>query len=179
MIGYAAKSREDIDATTEVAAIVVIASGVLAGSGDTGTASAIIAVTTLLLIEKQRLHALTRWLDEEALLASVHFAVLALVVLPLLPAGAYGPFGAIRPRELWIFVLFFSGLSFCAWIARRWHDPIFPRTFPHFGTESYWRDEASALEEVIQLTNSGDGGGAEGGADDPPPSGGKYFWDLN
>jgi uncharacterized membrane protein (DUF4010 family) len=44
---------------------------------------------------------------------------LALVILPLLPAGAYGPFGAVRPRELWALVLFFSGLSFAAWIARR------------------------------------------------------------
>src|SRR5690242_15944609 len=33
VIGYAARSRQDIDATTEVAAIVVIAGGVLAGSG--------------------------------------------------------------------------------------------------------------------------------------------------
>ncbi|KYF58642.1 hypothetical protein BE08_14025 [Sorangium cellulosum] len=70
-------------------------------------------------------------------------------------------------------------IHYAAWIARRWHDPIFPRTFPHFGTESYWGDEASALEEVMQITNDGDGGGAGGGDEEPPPSGGKYFWDLN
>src|SRR5689334_13225270 len=123
VIGYVARTRKDIDATTEVAGLVVVAAGALAGRGELATASAIFAVTTLLLIEKARLHALTRRIDEAALTASVHFAVLALVVLPLLPAGAYGPFGAIRPRELWMFVLFFSGLSFCAWIARRWLGP--------------------------------------------------------
>ncbi|WP_437681022.1 serine/threonine protein kinase [Sorangium sp. So ce131] len=70
-------------------------------------------------------------------------------------------------------------IHYAAWIARRWHDPIFPRTFPHFGTEGYWRDEASALEEVLQLTRAGDAGGDGGGDDAPPPSGTKYFWDLN
>ena len=35
---------------------------------------------------------------------------MALVVLPLLPSGPYGPWGGIRPRELWALVLFFSGL---------------------------------------------------------------------
>jgi uncharacterized membrane protein (DUF4010 family) len=49
----------------------------------------------------------------------VRFAVMALVVLPLLPAGPYGPLGGIRPREIWMLVLFFSGLSFAGYLARR------------------------------------------------------------
>jgi uncharacterized membrane protein (DUF4010 family) len=36
-----------------------------------------------------------------------------------LPQGPFGPLDAIRPRELWSLVLFFSGLSFLGWIARR------------------------------------------------------------
>jgi uncharacterized membrane protein (DUF4010 family) len=44
---------------------------------------------------------------------------MALVVLPLLPAGPYGPLGGVRPRELWALVLFFSGLSFLGHLARR------------------------------------------------------------
>ena len=38
--------------------------------------------------------------------------------MPLLPAGPYGPLGGVRPRELWVFVLFFSGISFAGYIAR-------------------------------------------------------------
>jgi uncharacterized membrane protein (DUF4010 family) len=33
--------------------------------------------------------------------------------------GPFGPLGGIRPRELWAMVLFFSGLSFLGYIARR------------------------------------------------------------
>jgi len=116
---YVAASRHDIDATTEVAALVVLAAGFVAGTGAFRLASGIIALETLLLVEKSRLHALVQRIDDLELRAGVRFAVMALVVLPLLPAGPYGPLGGIRPRELWALVLFFSGLSFVGHVARR------------------------------------------------------------
>jgi uncharacterized membrane protein (DUF4010 family) len=116
---YVAGSRHDIDGTTEVAALVVLAAGLLGGIGSIQLASAIFAIATLLLVEKTRLHALVRRIDDVGLRSGVRFAVMALVVLPLLPEGPYGPFGGIRPRELWALVLFFSGLSFAAYLARR------------------------------------------------------------
>lgn len=120
---YVARSRHDIDGTTEVAALVVLAAGVLAGTGHVQLASAIVALTTLLLVEKSRLHALVQRIDDVGLRSAVRFAVMALVVLPLLPEGPYGPFGGIRPRQLWILVLFFSGLSFAGDLARRLVGP--------------------------------------------------------
>jgi len=122
-VGYVAASRHDIDATTEVAALVVIAAGTLAGAGHLALASAVAAGTMLLLLEKTRLHALVARVDDASLRASARFAAMACIILPLLPAGRYGPLGAIRPRELWALVLFFSGLSFAAWLARRLIGP--------------------------------------------------------
>lgn len=121
--GYAARSRQDIDATTEVAGLVVLGAGVLAGLEQFALSSGIIAATALLLLEKGRLHAIVERVDDLTLRASARFAALALVILPVLPAGSYGPFGAVRPREVWAMVLFFSGLSFAAWIARRLLGP--------------------------------------------------------
>lgn len=118
-VGYARVSRHDIDATTEVAGVVVLTAGVLAGRGDTMIAMAIIAVTVLLLAEKTRLHGWTKRLDGTGVIAGARFAVMALVVLPLLPEGPYGPYDAVRPRELWALVLFFSGLSFVSYVIRR------------------------------------------------------------
>lgn len=115
---YFRASRREIDGTTEVAAVVVMAAGVLAGAGAYRVAGGIIALTSLLLIEKSRLHELAARIDDVGLRAGIRFAVLALVVLPVLPEGPYGPLGGIRPRELWALVLFFSGLSFVAYIAR-------------------------------------------------------------
>lgn len=118
-IGYARASRQDIDGTTEVAGVVVLASGALAGMGLTTVAAGVTALTVLLLLEKSRLHAMVTHIDDEGIIAGARFAVMALVVLPLLPSGPHGPYGAIRPRELWALVLFFSGLSFLSYVIRR------------------------------------------------------------
>ncbi len=116
---YFAASRRVIDGTTEVAALVVLSAGILAGTGYLVLASAITAITTLLLVEKSRLHAMIARIDDAGLRAGVRFAVMAVVILPLLPEGPYGPLGGIRPRQLWLFVLLFSGLSFVGYVARR------------------------------------------------------------
>ena len=116
---YLAGSRRRIDGTTEAAALVVLAAGLLAGGGYLALASGTVALTALLLVEKSRLHAVVAQIDDESLRAGLRFAVMAMVVLPLLPRGPYGPYGSIRPRELWMLVLFFSGLSFVGYIARR------------------------------------------------------------
>jgi len=117
--GYAAVSHRDPDGTTEVAALVVLATGTVAGAGHLQFASAIIAVTALLLIEKSRLHKAVARLDDAEIRAGVRFAVMAIVILPLLPEGPFGPWGGVRPRELWLWVLLFSGLSFLGFILRR------------------------------------------------------------
>lgn len=118
-IGYLRASRDDIDATTEVAAIVVLAAGVVAGLGEIRVAMGAIAITVLFLAEKTRLHGWAARLDDTGVTAGARFAVMALVVLPLLPVGPYGPYGAFHPRQLWELVLFFSGLSFTSYVARR------------------------------------------------------------
>ncbi|HZR84262.1 MAG TPA: DUF4010 domain-containing protein [Candidatus Binatia bacterium] len=116
---YVAASRRDVEATTEVAGLIVLAAGTLAGLGHLALASAVIAVTAFLLVEKSRLHSLVQRLDDAEVRAGARFAVMAAVVLPLLPAGPYGPGGAIRPRELWALVLVLSGVSFLGYVARR------------------------------------------------------------
>jgi uncharacterized membrane protein (DUF4010 family) len=116
--GYVAASHHDVDATTEVAAIVVLTTGMLAGLGQLALSSGLVSVTTLLLIEKTRLHGWVARIDDRSIRAGLRFAVMAMVVLPLLPAGPLDPFGWVRPRQLWALVLFFSGLSFIGYIAR-------------------------------------------------------------
>jgi uncharacterized membrane protein (DUF4010 family) len=119
VMAYFAGSRHDIDATTEVASLVVVAAGMTAGLGQTAIASGVIAVTALLLFEKSRLHDLVGRLEGPEIEAAFRFAVMAVVILPILPEGPFGPLGGVRPRQLWMLVLFFSGLSFAGYLARR------------------------------------------------------------
>lgn len=115
---YVMASRKDVGSTTEVAAFVVLAAGVLAGSGHWGLASGIIAVTAVLLAEKSQLHRWVERVPEKGVRSGFRFALMALVVLPLVPEGPFGPWGGVRPRELWIVVLLISGLSFLGYAAR-------------------------------------------------------------
>jgi uncharacterized membrane protein (DUF4010 family) len=119
LAGYVAASRTDVDATTEVSAIVVLGAGVAAGIGYLALASSLVAISVLFLVEKTRLHAWVARVQDRDLTAAARFAVMAIVILPLLPEGPYGPWDTVRPRELWILVLFFSGLSFAGYLARR------------------------------------------------------------
>lgn len=40
-------------------------------------------------------------------------------------------------------------IHYATWIARRWHDPTFRRTFGHFGDLRYWQKEVLDLREQI------------------------------
>lgn len=108
-----------IDATTEASALLVLALGALAGLGELALASGATAIVVLALVEKARLHGWVRQLGERELLAALHFAVLALVILPVLPTTPLPVLGGAAPRTLWIIVLLFSGLNFAGYVARK------------------------------------------------------------
>ena len=119
----AAQQTGDRDGTTETAALLVLATGGLCGLGHPSIGSGIAAVAVLALAEKGRIQGFVVKIGEPELRAALRFAVLALVVLPLLPEGPFGPDDAIRPRELWTIVLIFSGLNFLGYLARRAAGP--------------------------------------------------------
>ncbi len=114
-----AAAAPDPGATTEIAAVVVLGLGLLAGIGRLGLAAGVAVLVALALGEKARLHGIVRHLDARELRTGLQFAVLALVVLPLLPTGPYGPGDAIRPRALWTLVLVLLALDLAGWLARR------------------------------------------------------------
>jgi len=120
---FATAWRGVIDATTEVAGVVVLAAGATAGTGRLALASAVYAGTALVLVEKSKMHAAVDRIRSEELEAAARFAVLALVVLPLLPAEAIGWLGGVEPRRLWGLVLIFAGLSFVGYLALRIAGP--------------------------------------------------------
>jgi Ser/Thr protein kinase RdoA (MazF antagonist) len=42
-------------------------------------------------------------------------------------------------------------VNYTAWLARRWEDPIFPRSFPEFNTHQYWNERTKDLREQLDL----------------------------
>ncbi len=65
----------------------------------------------------------------------------------------YEVFRAFDPAELKL-IEPLRGLRlvhYAAWLARRWHDPIFPRSWPHFGSEEGWERETADLEQQLEV----------------------------
>ena len=41
-------------------------------------------------------------------------------------------------------------IHYCAWLARRWHDPAFPYHFPWFNTPRYWEEQIVTFREQLE-----------------------------
>jgi Ser/Thr protein kinase RdoA (MazF antagonist) len=41
-------------------------------------------------------------------------------------------------------------IHYAAWLARRWHDPAFPKAFPWFGVPRYWEEHVRQLVEQLE-----------------------------
>jgi len=63
----------------------------------------------------------------------------------------YGEFYDFQPRELRLIEALrtLRILHYSAWLAQRWDDPIFPRTFSWFNTPRYWEEHILSLREQL------------------------------
>ncbi|RYX96146.1 MAG: serine/threonine protein kinase [Comamonadaceae bacterium] len=64
----------------------------------------------------------------------------------------YDEFGEFDRRELALIepLRTLRLVHYSAWLAQRWHDPIFPINFPWFGSSDYWKGQADMLEEQTE-----------------------------
>jgi len=70
-------------------------------------------------------------------------------------------------------------IHYACWIARRWHDPAFPHAWPHFGTENYWAQETTDLEELLHVIRKGDTAlVAEEEEPEEELTNKDFFWDM-
>lgn len=95
---YQASVRQsgDVGLTSEVVALVTFLLGGLCAGGETTLASACAVIVTVILSLKERLYGLTRRIHDSDVQALLKFAVVSMVVLPLLPADELR-LGDLRP----------------------------------------------------------------------------------
>lgn len=106
--------------TTTIAAVIgCYLLGAMVLSGFARLAVILGIVATALLHFKAELGGVARKLERRDLVSILQFAVVAFVVLPLLPDRSYGPYGALNPRDIWLMVVLISGVSLAGYIALR------------------------------------------------------------
>ena len=104
--------------TTEVAAVITLTAGALCFWGELELAAALGVSTTVLLALKLQTRTLVRNITPGDVYATLTFAVIALVILPVLPRTGYGPppFDVLVPHKIWLMVIFISGISFLGYL---------------------------------------------------------------
>lgn len=115
---YWRSQEEDVGLTTEVAAVVTLFIGALCYWGRLELAAALGVATAVLLALKVQTQSLARSMDREDVFSTLKFAVITVVVLPLLPREGYGPppFDVLVPYNVWLMVVFISGISFLGYV---------------------------------------------------------------
>ena len=115
-LGALIRSGKETGITTEVAVLLTFLFGVLV-MGDQGKVAIALAVlTSLMLALKGRLHGVIRRMSTEDMRVTMQFALVAAVILPLLPDRAIDPLGLLNPFQVWLMVVFISGIGFSGYV---------------------------------------------------------------
>jgi uncharacterized membrane protein (DUF4010 family) len=102
--------------TTEVVALIAPLLGGMVIWDLPELAAALGVISALVLALKPTLHGLARRMSPTDLRATLEFALISAVVLPILPNEHYGPFDILNPREIWLLVVLVSAISFFGYV---------------------------------------------------------------
>ena len=105
--------------TSEAAIIVTYGLGAAVWFGYATRAVMLAITTTVLLYFKAELRQISERMTPRDINSILQFAVLSLVILPILPSENFGPYGAINPRQVWWMVVLISGLALSGYMALR------------------------------------------------------------
>ena len=118
-ISYAITAyRGGLGITTEITVLFAFLLGALCVWGWVGLAAALGVANLLLLALKNWLHKLATRIEAADVEATLKFAVITLIILPLLPNQNYGPppLDVLNPYKIWLMVVLISGLNFASYI---------------------------------------------------------------
>lgn len=110
------QERPDPGITTEVALLLMYGVGAYVMTGHRVVAIAIGAGAAVLLQAKAELRGIAGRLTPADLTAIMRFALISLVILPILPNRTYGPYRVLNPYEIWLMVVLIVGISLGAYI---------------------------------------------------------------
>ena len=102
--------------TTEISSLLAFLLGALVWWQMTGLASALAVVTVLLLATKRPLEGLAQRIGQRDLNAALQFAVITLIIFPVLPDKTYGPLNVINFHDIWLFVVLIAGVNLIGYV---------------------------------------------------------------
>lgn len=103
--------RESSGITTEVTALLMYLLGIFLVMGEQIIAVVVGGTVTVLLHLKPSMHKFARRLSENDLRAIMQFALISLIILPVLPNRTFGPYDVLNPFKIWLLVVLIVGIG--------------------------------------------------------------------
>jgi uncharacterized membrane protein (DUF4010 family) len=111
-----ARQHLDSGLTTEAAMLLMFVVGAYLMGGQRAVAIALGGCVAVLLHFKGELHEAVAQLGANDLKAVMQFALISLVILPVLPNRTFGPYAVLNPRQIWWMVVLIVGISLGGYI---------------------------------------------------------------
>lgn len=124
LVVFRTQTPERTGITTEIVAVVTFLLCVLTATPGLEHGSQLaIALTVILALFLDARDALRRFvreiLTEQEYWDTLRFLAVIFVILPVLPDGAYGPYGFLSPRRIWVFVILVSSISYLGYFLQK------------------------------------------------------------
>ena len=119
VVSYAVTARLGrLGVTTEISALLAFSLGFLCVRGHVVTASGIAVASGGVLALKGWLHRLAARIETADIEATLEFAIVSVIILPLVPDRSFGPppFDVFNPYTIWLMVVLISGLNFASYV---------------------------------------------------------------
>lgn len=119
LAGYTISARKgDIGLTTEMASIMTLLCGALCYWDYVWLAASLAVTTVVLLSVKLEMQQFAHRLTKDDIVAALKFAVITIIVLPVLPDRTYGPspIDVVNPYRTWLMVVLISAMSFLGYV---------------------------------------------------------------
>lgn len=119
IVSYAVTAqRGELGVTTEISALLAFLLGFLCVRGHVLTAAGLAVASGGVLALKEWLHRLAGRIEPADVEATLKFAIVSVIVLPLVPNQNFGPppLDVINPYKIWLMVVLISGLNFASYL---------------------------------------------------------------
>lgn len=119
VVSYAVTAaRGELGITTEVTALLAFLLGWLCMRDQIALAGGLAVASALVLALKDWLHRLAQRIEARDVEATLKFAIVTLIILPLVPNETFGPppLDVLNPHQVWLMVVLISAVNFASYI---------------------------------------------------------------
>lgn len=109
-------TKDHRELVTEIGILLMFCCGMLVRTGPILLAASVAGIVAAILHLKSELHSLATKFTRNEIRSVLQFVLLTLVILPVIPNKAFGPYDFFNPYNVWLMVVLIVGISLTGFI---------------------------------------------------------------